>query len=228
MKIFSSVFSLACLFLSLQLLAQTTPKPNAFAFKLKTPITLDGVLDEEIWKDTEGWSGDFMQFFPSDTSLSVVPTRVKIAYDDTNIYLAAIMENRGPRKYVSTSLRRDYRGEQNDGVSFVFDTFNDGTNAFQFGVNPYGVQREALVSNGGTRPDDLNLAWDNKWFSEAKIMEKHWQVEVIIHFLPCDLAKELKIGASISVGSIATPVSALLGPQSQELSPSFLLLFFEK
>ena len=180
MKIFSTVFSLACLFLSLQLLAQTSPKPSAFAFKLKTPITLDGVLDEEIWKDTEGWSGDFMQFFPSDTSLSVVPTRVKIAYDDTNIYLAAIMENRGPRKYVSTSLRRDYRGEQNDGVSFVFDTFNDGTNAFQFGVNPYGVQREALVANGGTRPDDLNLAWDNKWFSEAKIMEKHWQVEVII------------------------------------------------
>jgi hypothetical protein len=180
MKIFASVFSLACLFISMQLFAQTSPKPSAFAFKLKTPITLDGVLDEEIWKDTEGWNGNFMQFFPSDTSLSVVPTRVKVAYDDTNIYLAAIMENRGPRKYVSTSLRRDYRGEQNDGVSFVFDTFNDGTNAFQFGVNPYGVQREALVSNGGTRPDDLNLAWDNKWFSEAKIMENHWQVEVII------------------------------------------------
>ena len=90
------------------------------------------------------------------------------------------MENRGPRKYVSTSLRRDYRGEQNDGISFSFDTFNDGTNAYQFGVNPYGVQREALVSNGGSRPDDLNLAWDNKWYSEAKMMENHWQVEVVI------------------------------------------------
>jgi hypothetical protein len=79
MKIFASVFSLACFFLSLQLFAQTTPKPNAFAFKLKTPITLDGVLDEDIWKDTEGWNGDFMQFFPSDTSLSVVPQRVNVA-----------------------------------------------------------------------------------------------------------------------------------------------------
>jgi len=90
MKIFASVFSLACLFVSLQLFAQTSPKPSAFAFKLKTPITLDGVLDEEIWKDTKGWNGEFMQFFPSDTSLSVVPTRVKVAYDDTNIYLAAM------------------------------------------------------------------------------------------------------------------------------------------
>ena len=180
MKIFAPVFFLACLLLCAQLVAQTNTKTNAFAFKLKQPITLDGVLDEEIWKDAEGWNGDFTQFFPSDTSLSKVPTRVKVAYDDTNIYLAAIMENRGPRKYVSTSLRRDYRGEQNDGISFSFDTFNDGTNAYQFGVNPYGVQREALVSNGGSRPDDLNLAWDNKWYSEAKMMENHWQVEVVI------------------------------------------------
>jgi hypothetical protein len=180
MKPIHSIFTLVALVISFSTIAQTSEKPTAFAFKLKQPITLDGVLDEEIWKDTEGWNGNFMQYFPSDTSLSVVPTRVKVAYDDTNIYLAAIMENRGPRKYVSTSLRRDYRGEQNDGVSFVFDTFNDGTNAYQFGVNPYGVQREALVANGGTRPDDLNLAWDNKWYSEAKMMDNHWQVEVII------------------------------------------------
>lgn len=180
MKIFVSVLSLACLLLSVQLVAQTSPKKNAFAFKLEKPITLDGALDEEIWKDAEGWNGNFKQYFPSDTSLSNYPTRVKVAYDDTNLYLAAIMENGGPRKYVSTSLRRDFRGEQNDGVSFVFDTFNDGTNAFQFGVNPYGVQREALLANGGSRSEDLNLAWDNKWYAEAKMLENHWQVEVII------------------------------------------------
>jgi hypothetical protein len=180
MKIFSSLFFITGLFLSLQLAGQTKSLPNAFAFKLKEPIVLDGILDEAIWQDAEGWNGDFMQYFPSDTSLSSYPSRVKVAFDDTNLYLAAIMENKGPRKYVSTSLRRDFRGEQNDGISFVFDTFNDRTNAFQFGVNPYGVQREALLANGGSRSDDLNLAWDNKWFSEAKIMENHWQVEVII------------------------------------------------
>jgi hypothetical protein len=180
MKIFSSLFFITGLFLSLQLAGQTKSLPNAFAFKLKEPIVLDGILDEAIWQDAEGWNGNFMQYFPSDTSLSKFPTRVKVAFDDTNLYLAAIMENTGPRKYVSTSLRRDYRGEQNDGISFVFDTFNDLTNAFQFGVNPYGVQREALLANGGSRAEDLNLAWDNKWYSEAKIMENHWQVEVII------------------------------------------------
>jgi hypothetical protein len=180
MKRFLFFFILVGVISFFQAEAQAPAQQNAFAFKLKEPITLDGILDEAIWKDNEGWNGNFMQYFPSDTSLSKVPTRVKVAFDDTNLYLAAIMENTGPRKYVSTSLRRDYRGEQNDGISFVFDTFNDGTNAFQFGVNPYGVQREALLSNGGSRAEDLNLAWDNKWYAEAKIMENHWQVEVII------------------------------------------------
>jgi len=175
--LFFLIFGLVCF---LQVEAQTSTQENAFAFKLKEPITLDGILDEDIWKDPEGWNKDFMQYFPSDTSLSTLPTRVKVAFDDTNLYLAAIMENVEPRKYVSTSLRRDYRGEQNDGITFVFDTFNDKTNAFQFGVNPYGVQREALLANGGSRPDDLNLAWDNKWYAEAKMLENHWQVEVII------------------------------------------------
>jgi hypothetical protein len=171
MKRFLFFFILLAVSGSFQVEAQAPAQQNAFAFKLKEPITLDGILDEAIWKDAEGWNGNFMQYFPSDTSLSKFPTRVKVAFDDTNLYLAAIMENTGPRKYVSTSLRRDYRGEQNDGISFVFDTFNDLTNAFQFGVNPYGVQREALLANGGSRAEDLNLAWDNKWYSEAKIME---------------------------------------------------------
>ncbi|MEP1259461.1 carbohydrate binding family 9 domain-containing protein, partial [Algoriphagus sp.] len=171
---------LLILFLSNETLAQSKPRSNAFAFKLKDPIVLDGELNEEIWADSAGWNTDFMQYFPSDTSLAEVQTRVKIAFDEENLYLAAIMENNEPREYVSTSLRRDYRGQQNDGITFTFDTFNDLTNAFQFGVNPYGVQREGLVANGGTRSEDLSLAWDNKWFSEAKVLEDSWQVEVII------------------------------------------------
>lgn len=159
---------------------QETIQSNAFAFKIKETIQLDGILDEEIWTTEDGWNGEFMQYFPSDTSRARVNTRVKVAFDENNLYLAAVMENNGPRKYVSTSLRRDYRGEQNDGISFVFDTFNDKTNAYQFGVNPYGVQREALLANGGSRSEDLNLAWDNKWYAEAKIFENHWQVEAII------------------------------------------------
>ncbi|OOG70657.1 carbohydrate binding family 9 domain-containing protein [Algoriphagus sp. A40] len=180
MKLSFGFAAFACFLISFSTNSQTVPESNAFAFKLKEPITLDGNLDEAIWTDSEGWNGNFTQYFPSDTSASKVRTRVKIAFDEHNLYIAAVMENLGPRNYVSTSLRRDFRGEQNDAIVIVLDTFNDKTNAFQFGINPYGVQREGLVSNGGSRSEDLSLAWDNKWFSEAKIFENHWQAELII------------------------------------------------
>lgn len=174
------IAALLCCLLPFQSLAQKFSVPNAFAQKLNEPIILDGNLDEEIWTNSEGWNGGFIQYFPSDTSASRLNTRVKIAFDENNLYIAAVMENLGPRKYVSTSLRRDFRGEQNDAIVFVFDTFNDKTNAFSFGINPYGVQREGLISNGGNQSTDFSLAWDNKWYSEAKIFENHWQAEMII------------------------------------------------
>lgn len=172
------------MFAACQVMAQSLrPQlPGLIADKITYPVVLDGVLDEPIWQEGE-WATDFQQFYPSDSSKALAQSKVKIAYDDKFLYIAAVMYNLEPRsKYVSTSLRRDYRGEQNDGISFIFDTFNDNTNAFQFGVNPYGVQRESLIANGGMQPSDLSLAWDNKWFSQAKIYEDHWIAEIAIPF----------------------------------------------
>ncbi|WP_158857294.1 DUF5916 domain-containing protein [Lunatibacter salilacus] len=162
--------------------AQEDPHPGIFADKLNGFIKIDGLLDEQVWQE-DGWVSDFVQTFPSDTSLAIVQTKVKIVYNEKFLYIAAVMLNPEPRdEYVSTSLRRDYRGNQNDGISFVLDTFKDKTNGYIFGVNPYGVQREAQMGNGGLNQTDFNLAWDNKWYAEAKIHEDHWTVEVAIPF----------------------------------------------
>ncbi|EON76409.1 hypothetical protein ADIS_2859 [Lunatimonas lonarensis] len=153
------------------------------AVPINHPIIIDGELDEAVWLEQDGWAGDFHQFFPSDTSLATVKTFIRVAYDSRFLYIAAVMYNRGPREYyVSTSLRRDFRGNQNDGLSILMDTFNDGTNAYLFGINPFGVQREAMIGNGGLQTTDLNLAWDNKWLSAAKIHEDRWVAEIAIPF----------------------------------------------
>ncbi|SHN09367.1 hypothetical protein SAMN04488057_106184 [Cyclobacterium lianum] len=153
-----------------------------YAIKVSEAIAIDGKLDEQIWQE-DGWIDEFIQTFPTDTLPAIAETRVKIAYDNKFLYIAAIMLSPEPReKYVSTSLRRDFRGNQNDGISFVIDTFNDKTNGYIFGVNPYGVQREAMMGNGGLLPTDFNLAWDNKWYSEASILEDRWVAEIAIPF----------------------------------------------
>ena len=144
-------------------------------------IVVDGEMNEPDWETAEV-AGQFKQIFPFDSSYAKAQTEVRITYDDHFIYVYAIMHNLGPRKYVTPSLRRDFRGEANDSFSAVLDTYKDRTNAFLFGINPFGVQREGLISNGGTDSEDLSLSWDNKWYSEAKIRDDDWVCEMAIPF----------------------------------------------
>ena len=80
------------------------------------------------------------------------------------------------------SLRRDFRAGGSDNLTFVFDTFNDQTNAFFFGANPAGVLREGLISNGGSGREDFSESWDNKWEGESKIHDGYWACELAIPF----------------------------------------------
>ncbi len=143
-----------------------------------TPIKLDGKLDDLHWQNTEKLA-DFWQYFPSDSVKASYNTTVYLGYDDKNVYVAAYMESVG-NKYIVPTLKRDFRAGGNDQISFVFDTFHDNTNGFLFGINPLGVQREALLFNGATDNSFFNPSWDNKWQSEAFIGDGYWSCELII------------------------------------------------
>jgi hypothetical protein len=150
--------------------------------KATGPITLDAEMNEPDWKMAEV-ADHFTQYFPFDTAQAIVQSEVRVTYNEEFVYVFAKMYNHGPRKYVTPSLRRDFRGETNDGFSVVFDTFKDRTNAFLFGVNPFGVQREGLIANGGNDSDiDFTLNWDNKWYSSVKQEENYWVAEIAIPF----------------------------------------------
>ncbi|MDW3191216.1 MAG: DUF5916 domain-containing protein [Cytophagales bacterium] len=144
-------------------------------------ITIDGVLDDAGWTNVTKAS-NFTQYFPYDSIPAESATEFMITYDDQFLYFAAKMYNlKEDRDYVVSSLRRDYRGNL-DGITLVLDPFQDNTNAFQFGINPYGVQREGLISNGGQRGNDLSLSWDNKWYAEARQEKGYWTAEAAIPF----------------------------------------------
>jgi hypothetical protein len=145
---------------------------------LENPLKVDGKLDDLAWQKISKM-GDFWQYFPSDSMAATYNTQVYMAYDEKNVYIGAYMESKGD-KYVVPTLQRDFRAGGNDNVNFIFDTFRDNTNAFLFGVNPLGVQREALLSNGAASIGSFNTSWDNKWQSESFIGEDYWSCEVVI------------------------------------------------
>jgi hypothetical protein len=143
-----------------------------------SPIKLDGKLDDLQWQNIENM-GDFQQYFPSDSVPSTYNSLIYIAYDNKNIYLGAYMESKGD-DYVVPTLKRDFRAGSSDNITFIFDTFRDNTNAFLFGTNPLGVQREALLSNGATSISSFNASWDNTWQSETYIGDGYWSCEMVI------------------------------------------------
>lgn len=147
------------------------------ATKTAQKITVDGVLDEPIWKTAQK-ADNFFQAFPFDTSYANSQTQAMVTYDDQFFYVAFICEDKIPGDYVVQSLRRDFSGGDNDFVTFYLDPFGDGTNGFTFGITPLGVKREALITNG----DNLDPSWDNKWYGRSKRYNGKWTAEMAIPF----------------------------------------------
>ncbi|GAB5475330.1 MAG: hypothetical protein Mars2KO_34290 [Maribacter sp.] len=169
--------ALLCLIISTPLFSQKEVKSFTVKFVSET-IVPDGILDEPIWEMADG-ADEFWEYFPLDTIQARKQSEIKILYDDKNLYIAIRAESSGAN-YATQSLRRDFRGSGSDSFSLVFDTFNDGTNAFLFGINPYGVRREGLIADGGGSQDDFNLSWDVKWRGDAKIYDDYFTAEMII------------------------------------------------
>lgn len=172
--------SFLCIFLIIQLVvAQTKQSPSLSIAKTNVEIKIDGVLDEVVWQQADKAS-DFIQVFPSDTSLAKTKTEVMLTYDDKNLYVAAICYDSIPGNYVIQSLKRDFSYPVSDAFAIFIDPFDDKTNGFCFTVNPLGVQREGLISNGGGF--GVTTAWDAKWFSEVTRSQGKWVVEMAIPF----------------------------------------------
>ena len=167
-------------FLLYTLVSHGQNEDKSFTVKYITDskITPDGVLDEHIWETAES-ANNYWQYFPTDSVPAEKQSEVKILYDDKNLYIGIKAISIG-KNYALNSLKRDFRGSGNDSFSILFDTYNDGTNAFLFGINPYGVRREALISNGGTDRRGFNLSWDVKWQGDAKMYDDYFTAEMII------------------------------------------------
>ncbi|MEM6633380.1 MAG: DUF5916 domain-containing protein [Bacteroidota bacterium] len=180
MRGFLSIFLVICVFSPISQAQNGETQSTIHIKKTTAPVILDGVLDDEAWKQAEA-ANNFWQNFPVDTLRAQNQTEIYMTYDETYLYVGFKCYASND-KYVTQSLRRDYRAGGSDNITILFDTFNDGMNSFVFGMNPFGVRREALIANGGQQRSDFNTSWDNKWKGEAKMHEGYWIGEMAIPF----------------------------------------------
>ena len=152
--------------------------------KTSQKIIIDGKLDEPVWK-TANKASDFWVSYPVDDKKATLKTEVQLTYDENFIYITALLQD--PNETIIQTLKRDVDFWSGDGFTVVLDPVNQKTNGFMFGVNPYGVQMEGLVSgNTGTRGSrggrGMNDRWDNKWYSKTTMGADGWVVEMAIPF----------------------------------------------
>ncbi|SHJ39009.1 DUF5916 domain-containing protein [Aquimarina spongiae] len=143
-------------------------------------IQIDGVLDEGVWSKLTP-AKDFVQYFPSDSIPAKAQTEIYMCTDQKNLYIGIKCYAAG-NDWIVNSLRRDYRAGGADNITLLFDTFDDGTNALYFGINPEGVRREGIISNGGNVLRDFSTSWDNKWKGEAQKYDGYYTAELEIPF----------------------------------------------
>lgn len=163
--------------------AQTNNTGSKKSFLVGTTtetIQMDGALDEPIWSKLKP-AKDFIQYFPSDSIPAKAQTEIYMCTDKKSLFVGIKCYSSG-NDWIVTSLRRDYRAGGADNITLIFDTFDDGTNAIYFGINPEGVRREGIISNGGNVFRDFSTSWDNKWKGEAKKYDGYYTAEIEIPF----------------------------------------------
>lgn len=169
-----------CLLLGFPLLVFAQKKNNSYNYYIKratSEIKIDGQADDAAWQNTQ-LATDFFQVLPMDTSKAIVRTEVRLTYDDKNLYVLFVNYNKVAGNFVVESMKRDFLFNNNDNDLLFIDTFNDQTNGFSFGSNAMGGQWDGLMSNGS----NIDLSWENRWYSEATHDSEKWIWEAAIPF----------------------------------------------
>lgn len=146
------------------------------AARASGPIVLDGVLDEDAWRDAPVAKG-FLQSEPHEGQPATYDTEVRTLYDDEALYFGVFARDADPSAIIVSDLRKDFNTASSDGVLIVIDTFSDGRNGFEFATNPAGARWDAQMSNEGR---ESNVNWDGLWDVRTRVVEDGWYAEIVI------------------------------------------------
>jgi Domain of unknown function (DUF5916)/Carbohydrate family 9 binding domain-like len=136
--------------------------------------TIDGRLDEELWKTAPAIT-DFRQAEPNQGADATEPSFVRVAVDDEALYVAADLRDRNPA-LIGTRLARRDRWVPADSFIIYLDPQRDRVSGVYFGVSAAGTQYDGTLSNDDWRDD----TWDGVWQSAVALGKDGWSLEMRI------------------------------------------------
>ena len=142
-------------------------------------LTIDGALDERLYRDVPAVSG-LIQQEPLEGAPATEQTEVWVSFDDDNFYLSVRCWNSAPEsQWIVNEMRRDNNNvAAGEFVGFMLDTFYDRRNGGNFGVNPIGGRVDGEITDERT----VNMDWNPIWEVETGRFEGGWTFEAAFPF----------------------------------------------
>jgi hypothetical protein len=157
------------------LLATSLQAQTVEVRKTADPIRIDAVLDEPAWVEATPMPLSW-EWFPGDNIPAAVKTEALVTWSDDTLYVAFRAFDPRPGQIRARYAERD-AVLTDDTVSFLVDPFNDDRRAYQFRINPLGVQADAINSDVEGTEDFL---WDGIWESAGRLTGDGYVVEVAV------------------------------------------------
>jgi hypothetical protein len=148
------------------------------AIEARTPITLDGALDEDVWHLAQPAS-EFVQAEPHEGQPATELTDVRLAFDRHALYIGVVCHDAATSGLIVNDIRKDFSPGEQDTFEVLLDTFADRRNGFVFVTNPRGAKSDAQIANEGR---DVNTSWDAVWTVATKVGADGWSAELRIPF----------------------------------------------
>ena len=124
---------------------------------------------------------------PADGAEPTQNTDVYLAYDQQNLYAAFVCWDSEPDKIRARMTRRE-EIFSDDSAEIMIDTFHDARRAYAFAANPFGIQWDALWTEGsignGTAGDytGFDSSFDTVWRSEGRLTGRGYILLISIPF----------------------------------------------
>ncbi|MCL1079161.1 hypothetical protein D5R81_13665 [Parashewanella spongiae] len=140
---------------------------------LDATIKIDGELSESYWQQAATTKLNF-ETQPNENTDAPVTTEAKIFATKKSLFVSFVAHDPEPNNVIANLTDRDSSWGE-DLVGVRFDTFNNARLAYNFFINPYGVQTDTIENELTGRESD---AWDGIWYSAAKRTQTGYQVEI--------------------------------------------------
>jgi len=124
---------------------------------------------------------------PADGAEPTQATDVYLAYDQHNLYAVFVCWDSEPDKIRARMTRREDIFSD-DSAEIMIDTFHDARRAYAFAANPFGIQWDALWTEGaignGTAGDfnGFDPSFDTVWRSEGRLTGRGYILLMAIPF----------------------------------------------